>query len=112
MKNARHARIKVGQRDASVRRPHSRQHADRCYFVSQPSKPPLEDLPLDLPASLRLARQRPSLFRARGCLLPPGLGTWGILPALRSVICPLTSLLLGREVGDSQDGTEGADQDE
>jgi hypothetical protein len=71
-----------------------RECAGRCYFVSQPNRPPLDAFPLDLPASLRLARQRPLLFRARGCLLPPGLGTWGTLPALRSVIAVSPPLYL------------------
>jgi hypothetical protein len=50
-----------------------------------------DPLPLGLPASLRFARHRPFWLRARGCLLPPGLGTCGILPALLSAISGIPS---------------------
>jgi hypothetical protein len=44
-------------------------------------------------ASLRLARQRPSLLRERGCLPPPSSRTYGPLPARRSPISDLLSQL-------------------
>lgn len=57
----------------------------RVYLNNQPKR--LAGLEArGLPASLRFFRQAPSCRRARGCLLPPRLGTCGILPALLSVM--------------------------
>ncbi len=76
---------------ASVRR--SMHHLNKQCPIEAGSYLPFLPVPRGLPASLRFLRQVPSSLRLRGCLPPPGEGTYGPWcgPARRSAM-PTASL--------------------